>query len=288
MTLCPACGADSERIYRCSECNKDLVDVEEDDRSENLRSITDGGRTDGDPCPECGEKMDVEAVGTDGETIAYQVCEDCEIGCDPYFGRVDTSGLKEKTVTDGGHPPGVSPTEEHPESENERVDRAIDEAVELVQEGDSLQVAVDYVVDVYPAAHPVPDQVHYGSTQNAVRTLHLDPDCERLRADQVSHAPAANPPRGSLCDHCGRGLDRHDLLEADQSDRPVATDGGSDVCADDVDQLIQDYLDDRDELQDATLRAREYAIRDFLDWIEELDGHSLQAELNDSGGGSDG
>jgi len=90
----------------------------------------------------------------------------------------------------------------------------------------------DHVVDVYPAAHPAPDQVHYGSSQNAGRTLHFGPDCERLRADQVSHAPAANPPRGSICDHCGRGLDRHDLLEADQSDRPVATDGGSDVCSD--------------------------------------------------------
>jgi hypothetical protein len=50
--------------------------------------------------------------------------------------------------------------------------------------------------------------------------------------------------------------------------RPV-TDGGT--AADDVDQLVQDYLDDRDELQDATLRAREYAIRDFLGWIEEVD-----------------
>jgi len=95
----------------------------------------------------------------------------------------------------------------------------------------------DHVVDVYPAAHPVPDQVHYGSTQNAGRILHLDRDCERLRADQVSHAPTANPPRGSICDHCGRGLDRHDLLDADQSDRPVATDGGSDVCADDTDHF---------------------------------------------------
>lgn len=43
------------------------------------------------------------------------------------------------------------------------------------------------------------------------------------------------------------------------------------MSSDDIDQLIQDYLDDQDELQDATLRAREYAIRDFLDWIEEGD-----------------
>jgi len=89
MTRCPACGADSERIYRCSECGTDLVDVDEDDDE-------------------------------------------------------DRSPL---AVTDGGHPPGATPNEEHPEPENELVDRAIDEAVELVQEGDSVQVAVDYVVD---------------------------------------------------------------------------------------------------------------------------------------------
>jgi len=92
MTLCPACGADSERIYRCSECGTDLVDVDVQDDDE-----------DEDPSP--------------------------------------------LAVTDGGHPPGVTPNEEPPEPENERVDRAIDEAVELVQEGDSVQVAVDYVVD---------------------------------------------------------------------------------------------------------------------------------------------
>jgi len=50
-------------------------------------------------------------------------------------------------------------------------------------------------------------------------------------------------------------------------DPALLTDGGQSV--DDMDQLIQDYLDDRDELQDATLHAREFAIRDFLDWIEE-------------------
>ena len=108
----------------------------------------------------------------------------------------------------------------------------------------------DHVVDVYPVAHPVPDQVHYGSTQNAGRTLHLDPDCERLRADQVSHAPAANPPRGSICDHCGRGLDRHDLLEADQSDRPVATDGGLDVCADGIERC--ENCGERDAVESRT------------------------------------
>jgi len=41
---------------------------------------------------------------------------------------------------------------------------------------------------------------------------------------------------------------------------------------DDTNQLIQDYLDSRDELQEATLQAHEHAIRDFLDWIEEDDG----------------
>ena len=92
MTLCPACGADSERIYRCFECDKDLVDVDVQDDDE-----------DEDPSP--------------------------------------------LAVTDGGHPPGATPNEEPPASESDRVDRAVDEAVELVQEGDSVQVAVDYVVD---------------------------------------------------------------------------------------------------------------------------------------------
>ena len=92
MTLCPACDADSERIYRCSECGTDLVDVD-----------VQGDDEDPDPSP--------------------------------------------LAVTDGGNPPGVTHNEEHPASESDRVDRAIDEAVELVQEGDSLQVAVDYVVN---------------------------------------------------------------------------------------------------------------------------------------------
>jgi predicted RNA-binding Zn-ribbon protein involved in translation (DUF1610 family) len=46
MTLCPACGADSERIYRCSECDKDLVDVDvqdDEDPDPSPLAVTDGG-----------------------------------------------------------------------------------------------------------------------------------------------------------------------------------------------------------------------------------------------------
>ena len=98
MTLCPACGADSERIYRCSECNKDLVDVDVQDDDE-----------DEDPSP--------------------------------------------LAVTDGGHPPGVTPNEEPPASESERVDRAVRDAAQLVKAGDSVKVAVDCVVDELELKH---------------------------------------------------------------------------------------------------------------------------------------
>ena len=46
----------------------------------------------------------------------------------------------------------------------------------------------------------------------------------------------------------------------------------------DMDQLIQEYLDDRDELQDATRHVREHAIRDFLDWIAESSNRSLNPD----------
>lgn len=47
--------------------------------------------------------------------------------------------------------------------------------------------------------------------------------------------------------------------------------------SDDMDRLIQDYLEDRDELQDATRYAREYAIRDFINWIAQSGNRSLSS-----------
>lgn len=50
---------------------------------------TDGGWPDGDPCPECGELMDVGVVGTPAETITWQQCDDCRLGWGPVTGYVD-------------------------------------------------------------------------------------------------------------------------------------------------------------------------------------------------------
>ena len=44
---------------------------------------------DGDPCPECGELMDVGAVGNPGENITWQECDDCQIGWGPFTGYVE-------------------------------------------------------------------------------------------------------------------------------------------------------------------------------------------------------
>jgi hypothetical protein len=97
MTVCPACGADSDRIYRCSECGTDLVDVQGDEDPPSL------------------------------------------------------------AVTDGGHPPGVSPSGDHPASESDRVDRAVRDAAQLVAAGDSVRVAVDCVVDELDLQHRAAD-----------------------------------------------------------------------------------------------------------------------------------
>jgi len=69
--------------------------------------VTDGGWPNGDPCPKCGELMDVGAVGNPGETITWQECEDCGIGWGPFTGYVDTDEDEsldrgDGLVTDGG------------------------------------------------------------------------------------------------------------------------------------------------------------------------------------------
>jgi len=38
----------------------------------------------------------------------------------------------------------------------------------------------------------------------------------------------------------------------------------------DNEQLIEDYLDTLD-MSDATIKSREFAVRDFLEWVEEAD-----------------
>jgi Arc/MetJ-type ribon-helix-helix transcriptional regulator len=63
--------------------------------------------------------------------------------------------------------------------------------------------------------------------------------------------------------------DYSDRLRDSDGNRLPRTDGGQ--VSDEMDQLIQDYLDDRDELQDATLVSHEHAIREFVSWLEEGD-----------------
>jgi len=98
MTVCPACGHDSETIYRCEACGHDLVDVDAESHDDD----------------------------SDDRPIA---------------------------VFDGGHPPGVAASEHHPESENERVGRAVREATQLVEAGDEVSVAVTYVADEFDLKH---------------------------------------------------------------------------------------------------------------------------------------
>jgi len=44
----------------------------------------------------------------------------------------------------------------------------------------------------------------------------------------------------------------------------------SDNDTSDAEQLIEDYLDQLD-VSDATIQSREFAVRDFLEWVEEAD-----------------
>lgn len=47
-----------------------------------------GGWPEGDPCPDCGELMDVGAAGSPGG-ITWQECEECQIGWGPWTGFCD-------------------------------------------------------------------------------------------------------------------------------------------------------------------------------------------------------
>ena len=59
------------------------------DAGDEPRAVPDGGGPEGDPCPACGDQMDVGAVGNPGETITWQSCDECEIGWWPFTGWVD-------------------------------------------------------------------------------------------------------------------------------------------------------------------------------------------------------
>jgi len=48
----------------------------------------------------------------------------------------------------------------------------------------------------------------------------------------------------------------------------------------DTDQLIEEYLDSLNDISDATKKSREFAVRDFLTWIEE-DERELQGNGGD-------
>lgn len=91
---------DEDQRYLPPLAKQQIDDV---DRGEGIEA--DGGWPEGDPCPECGDLMDVGAVGNPGETITWQECEDCNIGWGPFTGYVDTSDNVDRGEgirTDGG------------------------------------------------------------------------------------------------------------------------------------------------------------------------------------------
>ena len=81
MTTCPACGHDSETIYRCDECGKDLVETDDDDDSAGAAVLVpDGGQFDSDRCEDCGGEIDTPRLTPDGHPKGPNlvVCIDCE------------------------------------------------------------------------------------------------------------------------------------------------------------------------------------------------------------------
>ena len=80
MTTCPTCGAESDEIYRCSECGKDLVDVQDDDDDPGTSPVvmTDGGQPadGGEQCENC------NGTGMVGYSTPHYAgtakCSDCD------------------------------------------------------------------------------------------------------------------------------------------------------------------------------------------------------------------
>jgi len=97
--------------------------------------------------------------------------------------------------------------------------------------GAHWQTYGEHVVDVYPASDPTPDEIHYAQSTNARhRVLHFDEDCDRVKTDRLHTCPASRPPRGTVCERCGRGLERHEVLGQD-TEHAVMSDGGHDVSS---------------------------------------------------------
>lgn len=59
----------------------------------------------------------------------------------------------------------------------------------------------------------------------------------------------------------------HLTLPAREERDQLRADGGTSTGG--TEQLIEDYLDSLDDLSDVTKRSREFAVRDFLQWLEE-------------------
>lgn len=121
--LCSNCGSYALEIeaqsysderafeqFRCEDCGAtgslthDSLGTTLSGNIERDELRADGGWPSGDACPECGDLMNVGAVGTPGETVAWQECEDCGIGWGPFTGYVDTDEENDdaELVTDGG------------------------------------------------------------------------------------------------------------------------------------------------------------------------------------------
>jgi DNA-binding PadR family transcriptional regulator len=88
---------------------------------------------------------------------------------------------------------------------------------------EAIRAGIRSLPTVGPAG--LPDQVWYTASGTAnQRTLHVDENCSTLEQPQTGelhHAPAAAPPRGSVCNQCGPGITREDLV-----DTRLMTDGG--------------------------------------------------------------
>lgn len=85
MTTCPSCGADSDKIFRCSECGRDLVDIDDDDDDRTAAlAMTDGSGVSSDGteyclyaltlgCPNCDDAFQVVEVTDDPVPIDMDV-----------------------------------------------------------------------------------------------------------------------------------------------------------------------------------------------------------------------
>jgi hypothetical protein len=192
MTQCPTCGAESEDCWRCSECGRDLVDVDDDDDGPDAAPLV----ADGSGVVPQGSGIDPyvcprghHAIERSQERVRCQTCRD--------YREYDTYSWPLDEVVDL--------REREPPLDDDRP---------------PLEAKRERVPDVDVAEI---DEVFYGGHRAGVdRTLHVTEDCpgvEKMR--EVCSAPASHPPpRGDLCEICAPDLTLDDVRAT------VATDGG--------------------------------------------------------------